>query len=68
MTSNGYAAYREQQSANYPITGEHARGYKIWFLPYNYSVKDSWIISGGRMDIYVKLKQSKAEITVGDSA
>ena len=68
MTSNGYAAYREVQSVNYPITGEHARGYKIWFLPYNYSALGSWVISGGRMDVYVKLKQSKAEITVGDVA
>lgn len=68
MTSNGYAAYREVQSANYPITGEHARGYKIWFLPNIYSAKDNWVMSGGRMDIYVKLKQSKAEITVGDTA
>ena len=68
-TLGGTGFYSQSsQTNNYPITGEHARGYRVWFLPYTYSLKDSWIINGGRVDVYANLKQSKAQITIGDVA
>jgi hypothetical protein len=68
-TSIGGAKYRSSNSSNnYPITGEHARGYRMWFLPTNYNYKDTWKISGGRINVYANLKQSQAQITVGDTA
>ena len=69
MITGGHSTYRQSsQTNNRPITGAHARGYRIWFLPTNYNMLSNWQISGGRLDAYVKLKQSKAEITVGDTA
>jgi len=69
MTLGGHARYiNSSQSNNRPITGAHARGYRIWFLPTDYARLGVWQISGGRLDAYVKLKQSKSQITVGDTA
>ena len=69
MTMGGHATYRQgNQTNNRPITGSHARGYRIWFLPTDYARLGVWQISGGRLDAYVKLKQSKSQITVGDTA
>jgi hypothetical protein len=69
MVTGGHSTYRQSsQTNNRPITGAHARGYRIWFLPVNYNMLSNWKISGGRLDAYVKLKQSKSQITVGDTA
>lgn len=68
-TSVGGAKYRNSNSGNdYPITGEHARGYRMWFLPTDYNQRENWKISGGRINVYANLKQSQAQITVGDTA
>jgi len=69
MVTGGHSTYRQSsQTNNRPITGAHARGYRIWFLPVDYSMLSNWQISGGRIDAYVKLKQSQSQITVGDTA
>jgi len=69
MVTGGHSTYRQSsQTNNRPITGAHARGYRIWFLPTDYTKRANWKISGGRVDAYVKLKQSKSQITVGDLA
>ena len=68
-TINGMSYYsNSSQGNNYPITGEHARGYRIYFLPYNYSYKDTVKINGGRIQVYANLKQSQKEITLGQLA
>ena len=65
-TINGMSYYsNSSQSNNYPITAAHARGYRIYFLPYNYSYRDSVKINGGRIQVYANLKQSQQEITLG---
>jgi hypothetical protein len=69
MVTGGHSTYRNSSQTNdYPITGEHARGYRVWFLPTDYTALSNWKISGGRLDAYVKLKQSQSQITVGDTA
>ena len=68
-TSIGGAKYRSSNSSNnFPITGKHARGYRMWFLPTDYNQRENWKISGGRINVYANLKQSQAQITVGDTA
>ena len=68
-TSIGGAKYRNtNQSNDYPITGEHARGFRMWFLPTDYNQRENWKISSGRINVYANLKQSQAQITVGDTA
>jgi hypothetical protein len=56
------------QTNNYPVTGAHARGYQMYFLPYNYSYRNSVKINGGRIQVYAKLKQSQSQITLGQVA
>ena len=68
-TINGMSWYtNSSQSNNYPITNAHARGYQMYFLPYNYSYRESVKINGGRIQVYAKLKQSQKEITLGQAA
>jgi hypothetical protein len=68
-TVNGMSYYsNSSQSNNYPITGAHARGYRIYFLPYNYSYREAVKINGGRIQVYANLKQSQKEITLGQLA
>ena len=68
-TINGMSYYsNSSQSNNYPITGAHARGYRIYFLPYNYSYREAVKINGGRIQVYANLKQSQQEITLGQLA
>jgi len=56
------------QSSTATITGQHAKGYRMWFLPYTYSYLSSWGIAGGRIEVYAKTKQSQSEITLGQAA
>jgi hypothetical protein len=53
------------QSNEYVVTGEHARGYRLWFNPYNYSYRDSCKLAIGRIKVYANIKQSQSEITYG---
>ena len=56
------------QSNNYPITGAHARGYRIWFNPVDYNYASSAVFAEGRIKIYANMKQSQKEITLGQAA
>ena len=68
-TINGMSWYSSgNQTNNYPITGAHARGYQMYFLPYNYSYRESVKKNGGRIQVYAKLKQSQSQITLGQVA
>jgi len=65
----GMAWYsNSSQNNEYAITGEHARGYRLWFNPVNYSYRESCKLAIGRIQVYAKLKQSQSEITYGQTS
>ena len=64
--TKGMAWYSQgSTSTERPITGEHARGYRLWFNPVNYSYRDSCKLAIGRIKVYANIKQSQSEITYG---
>lgn len=58
---------RQSQNSNsttYALQSAQAKGFRMYFLPYDKTYQGSWGLVSGRIEVFATLKQDAAEITV----
>ena len=58
---------RQEQNSNstaYALQSAQAKGFRMYFLPYDKNQQGSWGLVSGRIEVFATIKQPAAQITV----